>query len=243
MTAFSGVRSSWDMFARNCDLCWEASSSARPCASSVWIQPGVVDGQRRLAGERLEQRDDLGREGAGRRRATSPGRRGRDPRGGAARPAPSGGLPRASVREPPAADHVRSRDVLDLDRARRAPARPTAPSPSRMARSARRAATHVVRRLSAARTTKTPVGVVVLVEDAAIGPGELGRVRHDGRQHRRQVERGGDGLADLAQRLCLGDRTRKLGGALLKLLEQSGVLDGDDRLVGERLQERRSAAR
>ncbi len=27
MMAFSGVRSSWLMFARNCDLCWLASAS------------------------------------------------------------------------------------------------------------------------------------------------------------------------------------------------------------------------
>src|SRR5207302_1632272 len=33
MMAFSGVRSSWDMFARNSDLCWLAAASCRPFAS------------------------------------------------------------------------------------------------------------------------------------------------------------------------------------------------------------------
>jgi hypothetical protein len=33
MIAFSGVRSSWDMFARNSDLCWLATSSSRLLSS------------------------------------------------------------------------------------------------------------------------------------------------------------------------------------------------------------------
>ena len=33
MIAFSGVRSSWDMFARNSDLCWLATSSCRLLSS------------------------------------------------------------------------------------------------------------------------------------------------------------------------------------------------------------------
>ena len=36
MIAFSGVRSSWDMFARNCDLCWLATSSSRLVSSTCW---------------------------------------------------------------------------------------------------------------------------------------------------------------------------------------------------------------
>ena len=34
MIAFSGVRSSWDMFARNCDLCCEAVASSAAFSSS-----------------------------------------------------------------------------------------------------------------------------------------------------------------------------------------------------------------
>ena len=73
--------------------------------------------------------------------------------------------------------------------------------------------------------------VVELVDDAAVGAGEADGVRHDGREHLLEVQRRGDRLADLAERLQLLD-------AVLQLLEQPGVLDGDDRLVGERLQQR-----
>ena len=64
MTALSGVRSSWDMFARNWDLCcWHLQLPA--LLLELLEQAGVLDGERRLAGERLEQSDDLGRELAG----------------------------------------------------------------------------------------------------------------------------------------------------------------------------------
>ena len=72
MMAFSGVRSSWDMLARNCDLC-RLRLQLAALLLDLLEQPGVLDRQRRLAGERLEQRDDLRRERAGRPpRITSP---------------------------------------------------------------------------------------------------------------------------------------------------------------------------
>ena len=61
-------------------------------------------------------------------------------------------------------------------------------------------------------------------------------MREDGAQHLLEVERRGDDLADLAERPLLLDDTGKLRRALLELLEQPGVLDGDDGLVRERLQ-------
>ena len=45
MMAFSGVRSSWVMFARNCDLCWLASASWLALLLDRREQPGVVDRQ------------------------------------------------------------------------------------------------------------------------------------------------------------------------------------------------------
>ena len=57
--ALSGVRSSWDMFARKLRLV-PGSPLRAP------VQAGVVDRQGRLGREGLEQGDDLGREGAGR---------------------------------------------------------------------------------------------------------------------------------------------------------------------------------
>ena len=61
---------------------------------------------------------------------------------------------------------------------------------------------------------------------------QVGRRRGDDAQHL-----GGGGL--LLQRLGdLAVALLKLGVALLQLLEQPGVLDGDHRLVRERLQQR-----
>jgi len=74
------------------------------------------------------------------------------------------------------------------------------------------------------------LGPVELVDRPDVGAGELDRVRHNPFEHLLQVECRVDRLADLAERLQLLDRT-------LQLLEQPGVLDRDDRLVGERLQQ------
>ena len=68
-------------------------------------------------------------------------------------------------------------------------------------------------------------------------PDEADGVRQDGRQHFLEVERRRHGLADLAEGALLLDRARELRRALLQLLEQPRVLDGDDGLVGERLQQ------
>ena len=57
MMAFSGVRSSWDMFARNCDLCWLASASCPIRLVELLEQAGVLDRDDRLIGERLQQCD------------------------------------------------------------------------------------------------------------------------------------------------------------------------------------------
>ena len=59
MMALSGVRSSWDMFARNCDLCWLAISKLAALFLELLEQPGVLDGDDGLIRERLQQRDLL----------------------------------------------------------------------------------------------------------------------------------------------------------------------------------------
>ena len=60
-------------------------------------------------------------------------------------------------------------------------------------------------------------------------------MRDNGRQHFLDVERRGDGLTDLAECLELVDRAGQLSGAILKLLEEAGILDGDHSLVRKRL--------
>ena len=84
---------------------------------------------------------------------------------------------------------------------------------------------------------------IVLVDDAAIGLSEAGGVGDDGGKDGGQVERGGDGLPDFAQNVQLVHGAGQLGGALLQLLEEPGVLDGDDGLIREGLQQRDLFAR
>ena len=59
MIALSGVRSSCDMFARNSDLCWLATSSGAVGLLQLLEQADVLDGDDGLVGERLQQSDLL----------------------------------------------------------------------------------------------------------------------------------------------------------------------------------------
>src|SRR5262249_60566505 len=77
--------------------------------------------------------------------------------------------------------------------------------------------------------------LVVFVDRAPVGPGELVGASDDRVKHDLEVEGGTEGLADLAERLKLANRAGKLAGARLQLREQPRVLDGDGRLVGEGL--------
>ena len=70
MMALSGVRSSWDMLARNSDLCRSAISSCSVFSRSSLEQAHVLDGDHRLVGEGPEQLDLLLQEGAGPGRVT-----------------------------------------------------------------------------------------------------------------------------------------------------------------------------
>ena len=58
MMALSGVRSSWDMLARNSDLCWFATSSCRLFSSISRNRRAFCDGHLRLVGERLHEAHD-----------------------------------------------------------------------------------------------------------------------------------------------------------------------------------------
>ena len=62
MMALSGVRSSWLMLARNCDLWRLATSSSRPLSWISWNRRRVLDRDRGLRGERLEEVDGVGRD-------------------------------------------------------------------------------------------------------------------------------------------------------------------------------------
>ena len=232
MIAFSGVRSSCDMLARNCDLCWLATSSCSPLLLDLLEQPRVLDREHRLAGERLQQRHHRLRKLARRPRAGSPARRSPAPRAAAAPPAPrvclraaadrAAGYPRSvstsgtwtglrslgaagPPRCPRAGSAIRAGTRPWRRSRRNSPAARTLRSPRRTRRSCRR------RRPSRARTAW-----VMMVTSTVC-----------------EVERGADRLADLPERAHFLDRARERLGARLELLEHADVLDGDHRLIGE----------
>ena len=66
MMAFSGVRSSCDMLARNSDLCWLATSSWPALLLDLAEEARVGDGHLRLVGERLHEAHDALAERPGR---------------------------------------------------------------------------------------------------------------------------------------------------------------------------------
>jgi hypothetical protein len=82
--------------------------------------------------------------------------------------------------------------------------------------------------------------VVLDAVDHRLGrPAQSRRVLHEGVQHRLEIKRrAADDLQDLGGGGLLLQCLTQLGVALLQLLEQAGVLDGDHRLVRERLQQR-----
>ena len=181
-------------------------------------EPGVVDGQHRLGREGLERGDDLRREGAplaphDDQAAEQPVLA--DERDGEER---AHALP---GEEPP---HLGG-DELALSSSMSAtwtgsrvtPARPIAPSPSRIgaARTASRSSAVI---WCVARAWKLWVGLVELVDDSLVAAGELDRAADDGREHGLEVERGADGLADLAERLELADRSREVPRPRLQLV-------------------------
>src|SRR5262249_49153486 len=79
--------------------------------------------------------------------------------------------------------------------------------------------------------------LVVLEDRAAVGAGQLNGATDDSVQDGVEVEGGADGTSDIAEGCELLDGAGKLVRSRLQLGEQAHVLDGDDRLVGEGLEE------
>ena len=86
---------------------------------------------------------------------------------------------------------------------------------------------------------------VALTRDGAdIGVAQSRRRLDERIEHRLQVEgRAADDLQHLGRRRLLLQRLGELGGARLHFLEQARILDRDDGLVGEGLEDARSASR
>ena len=207
MMAFSGVRSSWDMFARNCDLCWLA-----PPARGSSPGPAGTAGRSRSPGPTGWRTSGAGRRPPGGTRPAScggsPARRRPAARGPAARPAGRGSRCGGSASSGRLG--VKSSAALRNPRTWTACPR-SAPARRRCRRQAQAIAARPRRaaRPASGRTragTNVAVVVVQLVDGAGVGAGEADGVRDDGGQHLLEVERRGDGLADLAERLQLRRR-------------------------------------
>ena len=83
------------------------------------------------------------------------------------------------------------------------------------------------------------VDVLVLpVDEALVGAAQPHRALHEALEDRLEIERrAADDLQDLARRRLLLERLGEVAVARFQLLEEPDVLDGDDGLVGERLQQ------
>ena len=80
--------------------------------------------------------------------------------------------------------------------------------------------------------------LIELVDRSAVHAGELRGALDNGVQYRGEVERRADRLPDLAECLELANGLRELRRAGFEFGNQPHVLNGDHRLVGERLQQR-----
>ena len=114
--------------------------------------------------------------------------------------------------------------------------RPSAPSPFRMGVARSTSTSH--RAAGPLRAGRTPRAFRRIPISIRRPCRQAGGPRDDRGKNGLQVERRADRLPDLAQRPQLSDRLRQLRGPRLQFREQTDVLDGDDRLVGERAQKR-----
>ena len=206
MMALSGVRSSWDMLARNCDLCWLASRAAL----ALLLELAGTAGRSRSPGRTGWRTSGAGRRPLG---GNAPGdlararerRRARAPRAAAARPAASGS-PRCQHRADAAVVGDHRRQQVRAPGSRRARAAPPGRAvPSLRARSGPPAAPRPAPADigACARSSNSPALARRTRRWCRRRPREPDGVRDDRRQHLLEVERGGDGLADLAERLQL----------------------------------------
>ena len=236
MIAFSGVRSSWDMFARNCDLCWLATS-ARGSSPG----PARTGGRSRSPGtDWLANVWSRSTTSAGTRRAScggSPARR--RPRCSRTSGTASSARSRLAQRT---ADR-RSSPSLQVARPRRLDrTRPRARRPPRPTTFAERWRRRLDRGQQAG-------GMRYVASGTPSAPSR----RPARRRCRRRRPTGGRRATTIvvstswrssdeetawltSPSACSSSRASCR--ALLQLLEQAGVLDGDDGLVGERLQQR-----
>ena len=217
------------MLARNCDLCWLATSSCRLLSPislnrrAFWI--ASTDWAAKVCSRLTVVPGNS--PGALRRTTSAPMTLSAPSKGtisNARKPA------RTTTSSTSEAGSLRT-SAIWTDR-RCAAACPTPASPRRICRSRDRGDQVLVHAVGRAQA-ELFLRLVIVVDRAGIGAGKLHRLGDDRAQDFVEVERSVDRLADLAERAQLFDRLRQLGGAGAQLVEQAHVLDGDHGLVGE----------
>ena len=217
------------MLARNCDLCWLASSSCRPFSSmsaksrAFWMAStdcaANVSSSDTVASAKAP--------GARRRTTSAPidaietDQRDRQQRAVACP------VHDAHGRRQPSFAQVRH--LHRLARRRRLADRPVAEANGLLSDGLDHLLAHAV----GGAQPELLAQIAEHVDGARVGARELHRLGHDRVEHRLQIERRVHRLRHLAERLQLLDRARQLARARLHLVEQPHVLDGDHRLVGE----------
>src|SRR4029450_9496195 len=218
MTAFSGVRSSCDMFARNSDLCWLATSSWRLFApisrysrafwmartdwlANVWRRSATSGGEAPapclLAPAHEGSQDLLLEEKRHRhhRPVAVPLERGPD----------------ASDIVGVLVQHIRDLERGPLGH------RPSGDAFAETDRSDPHDLGQILVEAVGTLDVKFLRRAVVLVDDASVRGRNLRRPGHDGIEHCLELQRGADGLADLTERSKLIDEARQLPRASLQL--------------------------
>src|SRR5262249_8751317 len=91
--------------------------------------------------------------------------------------------------------------------------------------------------LMAAPKLKFLRDLIVFINRSTVGTAQLDRVRGYARQYGFQVQSRANGLTDFTQRFQFSHRSDQFLCALLQLLQQPNVLNGDDGLIGERFEQ------
>ena len=234
MMAFSGVRSSWDMLARNSDLCWLATSSCRLLSSisrnrrAFWIARAdwVAKVRRSSMTSGANAPSGLPDHGEAAEQVILADEGNRE----------QGPVPSANERATHSALGGRGQDVRHLDRLLHLREPSGRSLPFADGRGEHRLDDLGLKMLGGAWHEDLAL-LVVLVDHARVGARELRGPGHDRAQHGPEIQGGTDRLTDLAERPKLAHRARQLLGPRFELLEQPHILDRDHRLVGEGLEQ------
>ena len=75
--------------------------------------------------------------------------------------------------------------------------------------------------------------LVIFIYDAAISAGKLNGLSNYGAEHRSEIERRADRLADLPERFQFPNRPSQLAGTCFQFLEETYILNRNHCLIGK----------